>query len=220
MAPLHSGGEVTTTRPRGGIRSGAAVDDRSMARLDAILVPPAGAIPLSAPFADAYSGKSADSARSTCLLRYSVASADAFVSSARRMATPSCALYSASFVARAIRFSAVSCARFAAASLISFCDGCGTLRAVAVPGLNGSMSGAVSSGDGSVPYCSFGGSLPLFEDLFQPGLLYCVMPARYDLFALLWQQMPVWNRLEVKRRRGRRHRERRLHCRRSQRAAC
>ena len=36
---------ILTARPRGGIRSGAAVDDQSMARLDAILVPPAGAMP-------------------------------------------------------------------------------------------------------------------------------------------------------------------------------
>ena len=32
---------ILAARPRGGIRSGAAVDDHSMARLDAILVPPA-----------------------------------------------------------------------------------------------------------------------------------------------------------------------------------
>lgn len=36
---------ILAARPRGGIRSGAAVDDQSMARLDAILVPPAGAMP-------------------------------------------------------------------------------------------------------------------------------------------------------------------------------
>ena len=36
---------ILAARLRGGIRSGAAVDDQSMARLDAILMPPAGAMP-------------------------------------------------------------------------------------------------------------------------------------------------------------------------------
>ena len=36
---------ILAARPRGGIRSGAAVDDQSMARLDAMLMPPAGAMP-------------------------------------------------------------------------------------------------------------------------------------------------------------------------------
>ena len=34
---------ILAARLRGGIRSGAAVDEQSMARLDAILMPPAGA---------------------------------------------------------------------------------------------------------------------------------------------------------------------------------
>ena len=36
---------ILAARLRGGIRSGAAVDEQSMARLDAILMPPAGTMP-------------------------------------------------------------------------------------------------------------------------------------------------------------------------------
>ena len=34
---------ISTARPRGGIRIGAPLDDPSMAQLDELLVPPAGA---------------------------------------------------------------------------------------------------------------------------------------------------------------------------------
>ena len=34
---------ICTARPRGGIRTGAPLDDQSMAQLDELLVPPAGA---------------------------------------------------------------------------------------------------------------------------------------------------------------------------------
>jgi len=36
---------ICTVRPRGGIRTGAPLDDQSMAQLDELLMPPAGAMP-------------------------------------------------------------------------------------------------------------------------------------------------------------------------------
>ena len=36
---------ICTARPRGGIRTGAPLDDQSMAQLDELLMPPAGAMP-------------------------------------------------------------------------------------------------------------------------------------------------------------------------------